>query len=69
MSESYTCSKHSTERIFSSSFPVRYGVPTGSVLGPLLFILYVNYVLNLTQGRTIMYADDISILNTGQDIK
>lgn len=51
-----------------SSLPVRYGVPQGSVLGSLLFILYINDVLHLTQGRTIMYAEDTSVLNIGQDI-
>jgi hypothetical protein len=52
----------------SNSLPVKYGVPQGSVLGPLLFILYVNDISHLTQGRTIMCADDTSILNIGQDI-
>jgi hypothetical protein len=56
------------KKYVSSSLPVRYGVPQGSVLGPLLLILYVNDVLHLTQGRTIMYADDTSTLNVGQDI-
>jgi hypothetical protein len=52
----------------SSSLLIRYGVPQGSALGPLLFTLYVNNVLHLTQGTTIMSADDTSILNIGQDI-
>jgi hypothetical protein len=52
----------------SSNLPVTCGVPQGSVLGSLLFIFYVSDVLHLTQGRTIMYADDTSMLNTGQDI-
>jgi hypothetical protein len=52
----------------SSSLPVRYGVPQGPVLGPLLSILYAKDVPHLTQGRTIMYADDTLILNIGQDI-
>jgi hypothetical protein len=39
-----------------------------SVLGPLLFISYVNAVLHLAQGKTIIYSDDTSILNIGQAI-
>jgi hypothetical protein len=52
----------------SGSLQVRYGVPQGSVLGPLLFILYINDIPLLTKGRCIMYADDTSILNVGQDM-
>jgi hypothetical protein len=52
----------------SSSLPVRYGVPQGSVLGTLFFILYINDIPHLTQGR-IMYADDTSIFNKGQELQ
>jgi hypothetical protein len=52
----------------SGSLPVWYGVPQGSVLGPLLFILCINDVLHLTQGRTIMYGHDTSVMNIGGDI-
>jgi hypothetical protein len=52
----------------SSSLPVRYGVPQGSVLSQLLFILYINDIPHLTQDRSILYADDTSILNVGQDM-
>jgi hypothetical protein len=49
----------------SSSLPARSGVPQGSVFGPLL---YISDLPHRTQERTIMYADDTSILNIGQDI-
>jgi hypothetical protein len=51
----------------SSSLPLRYGFPQGSVLGLLHFSLYVNDIPQLTQGRAIMYAHDTSVHNIGRE--
>ena len=51
----------------SDTLPVTCGVPQGSVLGPLLFILYVNdlhrAVLN---SATIQFADDSTLFKSGK---
>ncbi len=57
----------------SSSREVVCGVPQGTVLGPLLFIIYVNSLLKITSlGDIISYCDDTVIFysaNTWQDLK
>ena len=46
----------------SETFPIECGVPQGSVLGPLLFLLFINDLPNCsTLGKFRIFADDTTV--------
>ena len=47
---------------FSSSGDLRCGVPQGSIIGPLLFLLYINDVPQAVDCDLFFYADDTYLL-------
>ena len=56
--------------VLSTWEEVEYGVPQGSILGPLLFIIYVNDLPNLGLNSKIsLYADDTLLIYSHKDLE
>ena len=52
----------------SRTMELQSGVPQGSVLGPIMFLVYINDISSSIVSTTKLYADDTSLLHRITDI-
>ena len=66
ITERYQCVKYNNE--VSDKTEISCGVPQGSVLGPLLFLIYMNDICNSSELISfILFADDTNLLMSHKD--
>lgn len=68
----YLSDRHNSVHVFGScsdEFVASSGAPQGSVLGPILFLLFINDVVHSINDATIiLFADDVKLLLRAQSV-
>ena len=59
----------SMENAYSDKAAITCGVPQGSILGPLLFLIYINDMPQAVDSEILLYADDTCLVFQHWDIK
>lgn len=52
----------SVDKRLSQALPITAGVPQGSILGPILFLVYINDLPQVVKSVMLMFADDCSLI-------
>ena len=54
-------------KAFSTWRNVTSGVPQGSLLGPILFLVFINFLCHDIRSTAFMFADDLKLIGTSMD--
>ena len=55
--------------VYSELKPIKAGVPEGSVLRPVLYLIYLSDIPQLAETSVATFADDTAIMAVGADVE
>ena len=57
------------DHVLSSFLPCDIGVPQGSILGPLFFVIFANDLIDSIESHADAYADDTTVTASGSTVR